>query len=144
MIQMLVKFKRNGHVCPGFLFIKTPCITQHACLTASNARKMHIVIYFCNLSLLRVSSFSDMHCKNISNETRKVFAANVFGSLHFRVKKSIMYTCFCITVANCSPDYFYITVDDMASCLPEDDRFCWHEIVGTILLLLTSTLNVCY
>ena len=25
-IQMLVKFKSNGHVCPGFLFIRTPCI----------------------------------------------------------------------------------------------------------------------
>ncbi len=25
-IQMLVKFQRNRHVCPGFLFIKTACI----------------------------------------------------------------------------------------------------------------------
>ncbi len=24
-IQMLVKFKSNGHVCPSFLFIRTPC-----------------------------------------------------------------------------------------------------------------------
>ena len=24
-IQVLVKFKRNEHVCPGFLFIRTPC-----------------------------------------------------------------------------------------------------------------------
>ena len=25
IIQMLVKFQRNGHVCPGFLFIKASC-----------------------------------------------------------------------------------------------------------------------
>ncbi len=25
-ISRHVKFKRNGHVCPGFLFIRTPCI----------------------------------------------------------------------------------------------------------------------
>ena len=25
---MLVKFQRNGHVCPGFLFIKTHCISN--------------------------------------------------------------------------------------------------------------------
>ena len=25
---MLVKFKRNGHVCPGFLFTKTHCIKK--------------------------------------------------------------------------------------------------------------------
>ncbi len=31
IIQMLVKFERNRHVCPGFLFIKTHCINQTRC-----------------------------------------------------------------------------------------------------------------
>ena len=35
-IQMLVKFKRNGHVCPGFLFIGTPCTSVPPCLSSAD------------------------------------------------------------------------------------------------------------
>ncbi len=40
---MLVKFKRNGHVCPGFLFIRTPCII-HVIFSTKELRAPLVVV----------------------------------------------------------------------------------------------------
>ncbi len=53
---MLVKFKRNGYVCPGFIFMKTICI----CIFASDVPLDDVTAFFTVYTYIIGSHFANV------------------------------------------------------------------------------------
>ncbi len=91
---MLVKFKKNGHVCDGFLFIRTPCIVvHHQYMTSANISNrqlchapthliLHSVGAFCTCTLgLSDICMVKMFTINVHNHNEMINPSNCFISL---------------------------------------------------------------